>query len=104
MFSKVSNLSLYYIRKRKTSLIWKTRYRRGKRNQMWDSRAVVRHIWGTFVFVAFNVILGVIGAIAIFLRKFFKCSSSTLIFFSSQIFVVVPYDSQHKSYFFVFKH
>ncbi len=52
--------------KSKTSIIWKTSLRRAKRGEIWDSRVVFQHIWGTFGLVAFKVILRSFGALSIF--------------------------------------
>ena len=52
--------------KPKTSIMWKTSDHRAKRSEIWDSRTVYQHIWGTFGLVAFKVILGSFGALSIF--------------------------------------
>ncbi len=52
--------------KSKTSIIWKTSDRRAKWSELWDSWVVVQHIRGTFGLLAFKVILGSFGALAIF--------------------------------------
>ena len=57
-FSKNSNSRLYPMEKSKTSVILKTIDRRAKRSEIWDSRVVVQHIWGTFGLLALKVIWG----------------------------------------------
>ena len=52
--------------KSKTSITWKTSNRRANLSEIWDSRVVVQHIWGTFGLVAFKVILRSFGALSIF--------------------------------------
>ncbi len=60
------------------SIIWKTSGRRKKRCEIWDLWVVVQHIWGTFGLVAFKVILGSFGPLAIFPKiRFPKNVTST---------------------------
>ena len=68
-------------KKKNPSIICKTSDRRAKRNEMWDSRVVVQHIWGTFSLVAFKVILRSFGRLSMFrnlglmirdMRKYFE--------------------------------
>ena len=54
------------MKKQKTSIIWKTSDRRAKRSESWDSWVVIEHIRGTFGLLAFRVILGSFGALAVF--------------------------------------
>ncbi len=49
-----------------TSIIWKTSDHRAKRSEILNSWIVVQHIQGTFGLLAFKVILGSFGALAIF--------------------------------------
>ncbi len=65
--------------KSKTSIIWKTSDRRAKRSEIWDLRVVVQHIWGTFGLLAFKVILGSFGALAIFPKMRFPKSQPKFI-------------------------
>ena len=46
--------------KPKTSIIWKTRYPRPIRSEIWDSHALLLHIRRTFFFVTFKLILGLL--------------------------------------------
>ncbi len=64
-FSKISNSPL---KKPETSIVWKTRDRRTKQEEIWDSRVVVQLIWSTFDLevVPFNFILGSFGALGTF--------------------------------------
>ena len=52
--------------KPKASIIWKTADCRAKWGENWDSRILVVHIWRTFDFVTFKIILVSFGALAIF--------------------------------------
>ncbi len=52
--------------KSKTSNIWKMSDRRAKRSEIWDSWVLIQHIRGSFGLLAFKVILGSFGALAIF--------------------------------------
>ncbi len=61
--SKISNSPLYPMKKPKTSIIWKTRKRRAKQNEIWDPRVVV-HLWGTVGLVTFKVISESFSALA----------------------------------------
>ncbi len=53
----------------KPQFVWKTSDCRAKWNETVDSRALVVHVWGTFHLVAFKIIWGNFGALAIF-RKY----------------------------------
>ncbi len=52
--------------KSKTSIIWKTSDRRATRSEIWDSWVLYTTYKGTFGLLAFKVILGSFGALAIF--------------------------------------
>ena len=62
----MANSPLYPMEKSKTSIILKTRARRAKRSEIWESRVVIQHIRGTFGLLVFNVILRSFGALANF--------------------------------------
>ncbi len=65
-FSENSKFTIVAYQQIKTSIIWKMSDRRVKRREIWDSWVVIQHIWGTFVLLAFKVILGSYSALAIF--------------------------------------
>ena len=54
-FNKISNSLFTLLR---NSIIWRMSDHRVQRSEIWDSRVVVQHIWGTFGLAAFKVIYG----------------------------------------------